>query len=83
MSKTAVVTGRVPDSVSEQLDRLAARMDRSRSWVVSQAIEAFVAAETELLDSLEEAERQIDRGEFHSQDQMEAWVAELRRGAAA
>ena len=83
MSKTAVVTGRVPDSVSEQLDRLAARMDRSRSWVVSQAIEAFVAAETELLDSLEGAERQIDRGEFNTQEQMEAWVAELRRGATA
>jgi predicted transcriptional regulator len=83
MSKTAVITGRVPDSISEQLDRLATRMDRSRSWVVSQAIEAFVVAETALLDSLDEAERQIDRGEFHTQEQMEAWVAELRRGASA
>ncbi|MGN7997737.1 CopG family ribbon-helix-helix protein [Sphingomonas sp. 22176] len=83
MSKTAVITGRVPEAISDQLDRLAERMDRSRSWVVSQAIEAFVAAETQLLDSLDEAERQIDRGEFRTQAQMEDWVAELRRGPAA
>lgn len=83
MSKTAVITGRVPEALSDQLDRLAERMDRSRSWVVSQAIEAFVAAETQLLDSLDEAERQIDRGEFRTQAQMEEWVAELRRGSAA
>jgi predicted transcriptional regulator len=83
MSKTAVITGRVPEALSDQLDRLAERMDRSRSWVVSQAIEAFVAAETQLLDSLDEAERQIDRGEFRTQAQMEEWVAELRRGTAA
>lgn len=83
MSKTAVITGRVPEVISDQLDRLAERMDRSRSWVVSQAIEAFVAAETQLLDSLDEAERQIDRGEFRTQAQMEDWVAELRRGPAA
>jgi predicted transcriptional regulator len=83
MSKTAVITGRVPEAISDQLDRLAERMDRSRSWVVSQAIEAFVAAETQLLDSLDEAERQIDRGECRTQAQMEEWVAELRRGTAA
>ncbi|WP_294257050.1 ribbon-helix-helix protein, CopG family [uncultured Sphingomonas sp.] len=83
MSKTAVITGRVPEAISDQLDRLAERMDRSRSWVVSQAIEAFVAAETQLLDSLDEAERQIDGGEFRTQAQMEEWVAELRRGTAA
>ena len=83
MSKTAVSTGRVPEAVSDQLDRLAERMDRSRSWVISQAIEAFVAAETQLLDSLDEAERQIDQGEFRTQAQMEEWVAALRRGAAA
>ncbi|SFJ82784.1 Predicted transcriptional regulator [Sphingomonas sp. NFR04] len=83
MSKTAVITGRVPEAISDQLDRLAERMDRSRSWVVSQAIEAFVVAETQLLDSLDEAERQIDRGEFRTQAQMEEWVAELRRGTAA
>ncbi|WP_313536584.1 ribbon-helix-helix domain-containing protein [Sphingomonas sp.] len=83
MSKTAVITGRVPEAISDQLDRLAERMDRSRSWVVSQAIEAFVAAETQLLDSLDEAERQIDNGEFRTQAQMEDLVAELRRGPAA
>jgi len=83
MSKTSVITGRVPETVSEQLDRLAERMDRSRSWVISQAIEAFVVAETQLLDSLDEAERQIDCGEFRTQAQMEEWVAALRRGTAA
>lgn len=83
MSKTAVVTGRVPEAVSDQLDHLAERLDRSRSWVVAQAIESFVAAETALLDSLDAAEREIDEGQFLSQAQMEEWVADLRRGKAS
>jgi len=80
MSKTAVITGRVAKETAVRLDRLAERLDRSRGWLVARAVEQFVATETELLDSLDEAERQIDRGEYYTQEQMEAWVADFRAG---
>ncbi|MDP5279445.1 ribbon-helix-helix protein, CopG family [Sphingomonas sp. DG1-23] len=83
MSKTTVITGRVAEETSTKLDRLAARMERSRSWIVARAVEEFVLSETELMDSLDEAEREIDRGEYLTQEEMEAWVAGLRRDAAA
>ena len=83
MSKTTVITGRVAEETSAKLDRLAARMERSRSWIVARAVEEFVLSETELMDSLDEAERQIERGDYLTQEEMEAWVAGLRRDAAA
>ena len=83
MVKTSVVTGRVPEETFTKLDRLAARMERSRSWIVARAVEEFVLSETELMESLDEAERQIERGEYLTQEEMEAWVAGLRRDAAA
>jgi predicted transcriptional regulator len=83
MTKTSVVTGRVPEETSAKLDRLAARMERSRSWIVARAVEEFILSETELMESLDEAERQIERGEYLTQEEMEAWVAGLRRDAAA
>jgi predicted transcriptional regulator len=78
MTKTAVVTSRVAEETAEQLDRLAERMDRSRGWIIARAIEQYVAEEIELLDSLDEAERQIERGEYYTQEEMEAWIASLR-----
>ena len=83
MAKTAVITGRVAEETAEQLDRLAERMDRSRGWIVARAVEEFVSAEIELIESLDEAERQIDRGEYYTQEEMEAWVASLRGTPAA
>lgn len=80
MSRTAIITSRVAEQTSADLDRLAARLERSRAWIVARAVEEFVQSEIELLDSLDEAERQIDRGEFLTQDEMEAWMAGLRHG---
>lgn len=82
MPRTAVVTGRIGEETAAELDRLAGRLDRSRGWVIARAVEEFVSAENELLDSLEEAERQIERGEYYTQEEMVAWIASLRGSSA-
>jgi predicted transcriptional regulator len=82
MAKAAIVSGMVEDSVASSLDRLAARLHRGRDAIVAEAVEAFVMDQNEFLDSLEEAERQIDRGEFSTQADVEIWF-EARRGRAA
>ncbi|URW75194.1 ribbon-helix-helix protein, CopG family [Sphingomonas donggukensis] len=76
---SAVISGRVSADLSTKLDRLAERLDRSRAWIVAKAVEHYVESELELQDSLDEAERQIDRGEVFTQDEMDAWVAGLKR----
>ena len=75
MSKSAVITARIATELAAELDRLADKLGRSRGWVIGRAIDRFVTEELSLLDSLDEAEAQIDRGEFFTQDEMKAWFA--------
>ena len=82
MAKAALVSGLVDDTVASSLDRLAARLHRGREAIVAEAVEAFVEDQNAFLDSLDEAERQIDRGEFFTQAEVETWF-EARRGRAA
>ena len=44
MTNTVRVTCTVPAEVLRSADRLAARLDRSRSWVVTEAVRRLVAA---------------------------------------
>jgi predicted transcriptional regulator len=83
MSKTAVVTTRIDAASSEKLDELASKLDRSRAWVIQQAIERYVDAELELLAFIQVGIDSADRGELISQEEMEAWFASRRLQAAA
>lgn len=59
-------TVRVPDTIAEKLDQLAAKMDRSRAYVAAQAIEDFVDREAWQLAEIEAGLAEADRGEFAS-----------------
>ncbi|WP_419809321.1 CopG family ribbon-helix-helix protein [Sphingomonas sp.] len=69
------MTARIDEQLSADLDELAGRRERSRAWLIERAIAGFVADELELYRSLEEAEAQIDRGEYSTQEQVEAMFA--------
>ena len=75
MAKSIVVTARIGEQLSADLDELADRRDRSRAWLIEKAIAAFVGDELELYRSLEEADAQIDRGEFVTHEDL---MAELK-----
>jgi len=40
---TVVLTVRIPVALQQQLDIVAQAMERSRAWVITQALEHFVA----------------------------------------
>jgi len=74
---TRVMTAHVPVPLAEQVDELATRMERSRGWIVKQALAAYVERE-ELrrrmtLDAL--ADVDASRGVTHAQ--VKAWAASL------
>ena len=75
MSKSVVITARVDEPVAIQLDQLASQWERSRAWLVSKAIERFIADEQVFDAFVKEGEDQIDSGDYLTQEQMEAWVA--------
>lgn len=78
MSKTAVITARLDAETLAALDALAAKRERSRAWLVAKAIKRFVEEETAFDAFLQEGEDAIERGDYLTQEQMEAWVAGLR-----
>jgi predicted transcriptional regulator len=75
MSKSVVVTARIDEQLSADLDRLANMRERSRAWIIERAIAEFVREDLELRDSLAEAEAEIDDGEYVTHDEL---MAELR-----
>lgn len=74
---TRVMTAHVPVALAEEVDQLAQRLDRSKGWVVKQALAAYVVRETErhrmTLEAM--ADVQSHRGVAH--EDVKAWAASL------
>jgi predicted transcriptional regulator len=86
MDATSPISARVDSATLSDLDRLAERYDRSRSWLVAQAVREYVERETEFLDFVRVGEDEIAKGDFLTQEEMEAWLEERiakRTGKAA
>ena len=66
------------------LHELAEAAGQTDTVFVAQALHRFSRGEADFIASLEKAEREIDAGHFHSQDEMERWfedrVAARRQG---
>ena len=72
-------TVRLPDDVADKLDALAAKLDRSRSYVAAQAIGDFVAREEWQLADIEAGLREADRGDFATDAEVAATIAKYTR----
>jgi predicted transcriptional regulator len=74
-------TVRVPDAVADKLDALAAKLDRSRAYVVTQAIEDFVAREAWQIADIEAGIAEADGGEFAGAADLAAVVEKYAKPA--
>lgn len=72
---------RVDEQVLERLDRLAQSMDRSRSWVIAQAIEQYLDHEEWFVHSVEAGIEAADRGDLIPHDQVTQNVRERLKKA--
>ena len=70
----AAFTIRLSDDATKKLDALAARLDRSRSYVAVQAIEEFIAREAWSLAEIEAGLAEAERGEFASEADIDAVI---------
>ena len=77
-----VITARVSDETLAMIDRLAAFEDRSRAWIVSKLVDASVRKEIEFADFIQEGIDSIERGDFYTQDEVEAWFAAKKASRA-
>jgi predicted transcriptional regulator len=74
---TKVVTAHVPLPLAEKVDELATRLDRSRGWIVKQALTDWVEQEEERFRLTKLALSDVDEGRVVSQARMEAWIDSL------
>ena len=78
MDSTSPITTRLDATTLEILDRLAERYDRSRSWLVAQAVRQFVEREAEMLAVIEEGERSAREEPLISHEDMKRIIAAKR-----
>ena len=75
-----VVTAKLPDELVKEMDEVAARMDRSKSWIVRQAVAEWLAEEQRRYDLTLEAMKSVAEGRSYSQEEIEKHF-EARRKA--
>jgi predicted transcriptional regulator len=74
---TKVLTAHVPLALAEKVDRMATRLERSRGWIVKQALSAWIAQEEERSRLTREALADVDAGRVISHQSVQAWAASL------
>jgi predicted transcriptional regulator len=77
---TEAITIRTDRRTVERLDKLAKALDRSRNYVVKQALEAYLEEQSWQLQAIEEGLASLDRGAGRPHDEVMAEVrAKIRR----
>ena len=76
-AETRVLTAHVPLVLAEKVDAMAARLDRSRGWVVKQALAAWVDQEEERHKLTLEALADVDAGRVIDHQAIQAWADSL------
>ena len=74
-----VITAKLPESLASELDDVADRIDRSRSWIVREAVSQWLAEEQRRYDLTLEALADVDAGRTFSHQEVLAWAERRKR----
>ena len=81
MAQTDILTLRLDSKLKKKLDKLAKATDRSRSFLVSEAIREYVALNEWQIEEIKKGLREADAGDFASDEEMEQTVRKWVRRA--
>ena len=73
------ISFRLETDKKEKLDAIAASLDRDRSYLLNEAIDAYLEVHQWQIQHIREGIRQADAGEFASEAQVAAAFARRRR----
>ena len=65
---------RLPDDLRNEVDRLAALTKRSRSFIVKEAVAAYIEDQRNYLKAIDEALQEADKGIFVSGEAAFEWL---------
>lgn len=80
--ETRVLTAHVPLQLAEKIDQLATRLERSRGWIVKQALVAWVDQEEERSRLTREAMADVDVGRVIDHQAVQMWADSLNTDKA-
>jgi len=63
-------TIQIDEDKLNRVDNIAKTLNRSRSWVINQAVEHFLSFEEWFVKEVEEGLTEVDRGEIASHDEV-------------
>ena len=77
-----VVTANLPEDLVLRMDEIASRMDRSKSWIIRQAVSEWIAQEQRRYELTLEALKDVDEGRTFSHEEVMRHFAQrkLERG---
>ncbi len=78
MDKTTV-TFRIDSDLKDALDAIAEGMDRDRSYVLNEAVSAYLDTHRWQIDHIKEGLRQADAGEFATEAEVAAAFRRWRK----
>jgi len=76
-TETKVLTAHVPLSLADKVDQMAARLERSRGWIMKQALSAWIDQEEERSRLTREALAEVDAGRVIDHQDVQAWADSL------
>jgi predicted transcriptional regulator len=76
-AKTKVLTAHVPLQMAEKVDQMASRLERSRGWIMKQALSAWIDQEEERNRLTREALADVDAGRVIDHQAVQAWADSL------
>jgi predicted transcriptional regulator len=74
---TRVLTAHVPVPLAEKVDQLAERLERSRGWIMKQALSSWIALEEERDRLTQEALADVDAGRVIDHQAVQSWADRL------
>ncbi|MEI6805933.1 MAG: ribbon-helix-helix domain-containing protein [Myxococcaceae bacterium] len=77
MMETKVLTAHVPLALSEQVDQFAQRIERSRGWILKQALSAWVTEEQERYQLTLESMKEVDQGKTVPHSEVKQWLEKI------
>lgn len=74
---TRVITAHVPILMAEKVDELANKLERSRGWIMKQALSAWIAQEEERDRLTLEAMADVDSANVVDNQAVQNWASNL------
>ena len=74
---TKVLTAHIPLPLAKKVDQMATRLERSRAWIVKQALSAWIDLEEERQRLTIEAMADVDTGRVIDHQAVQEWAESL------